>query len=123
MSNFAETATLTADPELRFTRSGRAVAQMRFAINSGYRTPSGEWVDNQTTFLDGQLWNGAENVAESLRQGHRVLVIGDLRTRSWETEAGEKRSTTYVEVSEVGPSTRFATVQVTKIRRERPATA
>ena len=83
MGNFAEIATLTADPELRFTPSGRAVAQMRFAINSGYRNSSGEWVDDPATFLDGRLWNGVENAAESQRQGHRVLVIGELRTRTW----------------------------------------
>ena len=88
MSNFAEIATLTADPELRFTPSGRAVVQMRLAINSGYRTSEGEWVDNEATFLDGQLWNGAENAAESLHKGTRVLVIADVRTRSWERDDG-----------------------------------
>ena len=116
MSNFAEIATLTADPELRFTPSGRAVAQMRLAINSGYRNADGQWVDNDATFLDDQLWNGAENAAESLHKATRVLVIGDIRTRSWEREDGTRGAKTYLEVEAIGPDLTFATAKVESAR-------
>jgi len=121
MTNFNETATLTADPDLRFTPTGKAVVSIRIAVNNGYRNTAGEWVEGETTFLDGQLWSGAENVAKSLRKGMRVLIIGDVRQRSWENEAGERRSKLYLEVAEIGPSLRFATAQVTKVTRQEPA--
>lgn len=81
-------------------------ARWRLAINSGYRNADGQWVDNEATFLDGQLWNGAENAAESLRKGTRVLVIGELRTRSWEHEDGTRGAKTYLDVKAIGPDLR-----------------
>lgn len=117
MSNFTEIATLVADPELRFTPNGRAVAEMRLAINTGYRNAAGEYVENETTWLDATLWQGAENVAESLTKGTRVLVMGDIRTRSWQAEDGTNRSKNYLELVEIGPALRFAKAAVTKVTK------
>lgn len=110
---------LTADPELRFTASGAAVAN--FTIASTPRTfnrNSGEWEDGQPLFLRCGLWRQpAENVAESLTKGSRVIVTGRLRQRSFETKEGEKRTVVELEVDEVGPSLRYATATVAKAAR------
>lgn len=110
---------LTADPELRFTPSGAAVAS--FTVASTPRTfdrATGEWKDGEALFLRCNIWRqAAENVAESLTRGMRVLVAGRLRQRSFETREGEKRTVVELEVDEVGPSLRYATAKVNKVSR------
>lgn len=110
---------LTADPELRFTPSGTAVAN--FIVASTPRTfdrQSGEWKDGEALFLRCNIWRqAAENAAESLARGMRVVVQGRLRQRSFETKEGEKRTVVELEVDEVGPSLRYATAKVNKVSR------
>jgi single-strand DNA-binding protein len=110
---------LTDDPELRFTPSGAAVAKFRIA--STPRTldrQSGEWKDGEPLFLACSVWRQvAENVAESLQRGSRVIVSGRLRQRSYETKEGEKRTVYELEVDEIGPSLRYATAKVQKMSR------
>jgi single-strand DNA-binding protein len=110
---------LTDDPELRFTTSGAAVAKFRIA--STPRTldrASGEWKDGEPLFLACSVWRqAAENVAESLQRGSRVIVSGRLRQRSYETKEGEKRTVYELEVDEIGPSLRYATAKVQKMSR------
>src|SRR3978361_1422528 len=105
---------LTADPELRFTPSGAAVAS--FTVASTPRTldrATNEWKDGDALFLRCSVWRqAAENVAESLTRGSRVIVQGRLRQRSYETREGEKRTVVEMEVDEVGPSLRYATAKV-----------
>ena len=107
---------LTADPELRFTPSGAAVAN--FTVASTPRTfdrQANEWKDGETLFMRCSVWrDAAENVAESLHRGTRVIVQGRLKMRSYETKEGEKRTTTEMDVDEVGPSLRYASAKVTK---------
>lgn len=110
---------LTADPELRFTPSGSAVAN--FTIASTPRTfdrQSNEWKDGETLFLRASIWReAAENVAESLTKGARVVAQGRLKARSYETREGEKRTSYELDVDEIGPSLRYATAKVTKSGR------
>jgi single-strand DNA-binding protein len=110
---------LTADPELRFTPSGAAVAN--FTVASTPRTfdrQSGEWKDGEALFLRCNIWRqAAENVAESLTRGARVVVQGRLKQRSFETKEGEKRTVVELEVEEIGPSLRYATAKVNKVSR------
>lgn len=110
---------LTADPELRFTPSGAAVAN--FTVASTPRTfdrQSGEWKDGEALFLRCNIWRqAAENVAETLTRGARVIVQGRLKQRSFETREGEKRTVIELEVDEIGPSLRYATASVTKASR------
>lgn len=110
---------LTADPELRFTPSGAAVAN--FTVASTPRTfdkNSNEWKDGEALFLRCSVWRqAAENVAESLHRGTAVIVQGRLKQRSYETKEGEKRTVYEVDVDEVGPSLRWATAKVTKASR------
>ena len=110
---------LTADPELRFTPSGAAVAN--FTVASTPRTfdkSSNEWKDGETLFMRCSVWrDAAENVAESLGRGTRVIVSGRLKSRSYETKEGEKRTVVEMEVDEVGPSLRYASAKVTKTQR------
>lgn len=111
---------LTADPELRFTPSGAAVAN--FTVASTPRTfdrQTNEWKDAETLFMRCSVWReAAENVAESLTRGTRVVVTGRLISRSWEDkETGQKRSVMEMQVDEVGPSLRYATAKVTKTQR------
>lgn len=109
---------LTGDPELRFISSGAAV--VNFTVASTPRTfdrQSNEWKDGETLFMRCSLWReAAENVAESLTKGMRVIVTGRLVSRSWEAN-GEKRSVTEMQVDEVGPSLRYATAKVTRTQR------
>ena len=100
---------LTDDPELRFTPNGAAVANFRLAVTP--RVKDGDaWRDGDTSFFRVNCWRQlAENVAESLGKGARAIVIGRLRMRSWETDAGEKRSVVEVEADEVAPSLKWAT--------------
>ena len=111
---------LTADPELRFTPSGAAVAN--FTVASTPRTfdrQTNEWKDAETLFMRCSVWReAAENAAESLTRGARVVVTGRLVSRSWEDkETGQKRSVMEMQVDEVGPSLRYATAKVTKTQR------
>ena len=110
---------LTSDPELRFTPSGAAVAN--FTVASTPRTldkASGEWKDGEALFLRCNIWRqAAENVAESLTRGARVVVQGRLKQRSFETKEGEKRTVVELEVDEIGPSLRYATAKVNKVSR------
>lgn len=101
---------LTADPELRFTPSGAAVANFTVASTPRiYDRQSGEWKDGEALFLRCNIWReAAENVAESLTRGARVIVTGRLKQRSFETREGEKRTVVEVEVDEIGPSLRYA---------------
>lgn len=108
---------LTADPELRFTPSGHAVA--KFTVASTPHTfdrQTSEWRDGDTMFLNCEVWRQyAENVTESLQKGMKVIVTGRLKSRSYETNSGEKRTVFEVEVDEVGPALRNATAKVTKV--------
>lgn len=107
---------LTADPELRFTQSGAAVAN--FTVASTPRTfdrQTNEWRDGDAMFLGCSVWRqAAENVAESLQKGMRVIVQGRLKSRSYETREGERRTVFEIDVDEVGPALRYATAKVTK---------
>lgn len=110
---------LTGDPELRFTPSGAAVAN--FTVASTPRTfdrQSNEWKDGDTLFMRCSIWReAAENVAESLTKGTRVIVQGRLVQRSYETREGEKRTVVELQVDEVGPSLRYASAKVTRAQR------
>lgn len=110
---------LVDNPELRFTPNGAAVARFRVASTPRfYDRQSGEWKDGESLFLTCNVWRqAAENVAETLQRGMRVIVQGRLRQRSYETQQGEKRTVYEVEVDEVGPSLRNATAKVTKTSR------
>ncbi|MFC8447577.1 single-stranded DNA-binding protein [Kitasatospora sp. NPDC057223] len=107
------------DPELRFTPSGAAVAKFRIASTPRkFDKQTNAWVDEEALFLTCNVWRQpAENVAESLQRGMRVIVQGRLRQRSYETKEGEKRTVFEVEVDEVGPSLQFATAKVTRANR------
>ena len=110
---------LVDDPELRFTPAGQPVARFRVASTPRFRDNStGEWKDGDSLFLTCNVWRqAAENVAESLTRGMRVLVSGRLRQRSYETKEGEKRTVYEVEVNDVGPSLRNASAKVNRIAR------
>ncbi len=115
-TNITLVGNLTADPELRFTPSGAPVAN--FTVASTPRTfdrASGEWKDGDAMFLNCSVWRQpAENVAESLTKGMRVIVSGRLKSRSYETREGERRTVFEVDVDEVGPSLRYASAKVTR---------
>jgi len=105
---------LVDDPELRFTPSGIALAKLRMAVNRRWQDQQGEWQE-ETSFFTGTCWRDmAENVAESLQKGSRVIMNGRLQQRSWETQEGDKRSVVEVQIDEVGPSLRWATASVAK---------
>lgn len=117
--NITVVGNLTADPELRFTQSGAGVAS--FTVASTPRTfdkQSGEWKDGEALFLRCNVWRQvAENVAESLSRGSRVLVSGRLKQRSFETKEGEKRTVVELDVDEIGPSLRYATAKINRVSR------
>src|SRR6266536_2062479 len=110
---------LTADPELRFTPSGAAVAS--FTIASTPRTfdrNTNEWKDGEALFMRCSIWRqAAENVAESLQRGMRVVAQGRLQQRSFETREGEKRTVIELDIDEIGPSLRYATAKVNRTQR------
>ena len=110
---------LVDDPELRFTPAGQPVARFRVASTPRFRDNStGEWKDGDSLFLTCNVWRqAAENVAESLQRGMRVIVSGRLRQRSYETKEGEKRTVYEVEVDDVGPSLRNASAKVARASR------
>lgn len=110
---------VTTDPELRFTQSGVAVANFTVASTPRYLDrQAGEWKDGEATFLRCNIWRqAAENLAESVTRGARLIVQGRLKQRSFETKEGEKRTVMELEVDEVGPSLRFATAKINKVTR------
>jgi single-strand DNA-binding protein len=110
---------LVDDPELRFTPSGAAVANFRIASTPRtFDRQTNEWKDGEALFLSCSVWRqAAENVAESLQKGMRVIVQGNLRSRQYETREGEKRTVFEIQVDEVGPSLRYATAKVTRTQR------
>jgi single-strand DNA-binding protein len=110
---------LVEDPELRFTPSGQPVARFRVASTPRFRdNATGDWKDGDSLFLTCNVWRqAAENVAESLTRGMRVIVSGRLRQRSYETKEGEKRTVYEVEVDDVGPSLRNASAKVNRVAR------
>ncbi|TCM45848.1 single-stranded DNA-binding protein [Kribbella sp. VKM Ac-2568] len=113
---------LVDDPELRFTPSGAAVANFRVASTPRtYDRQSGEWKDGESLFLSCSVWRqAAENVAESLQRGMRVIVQGRLKSRSYDDREGNKRTVFEIDVDEVGPSLRSATAKVTRATRSGP---
>src|SRR5690606_32189060 len=110
---------LVDDPQLRFTQNGSAVANFRVASTPRYRDQqTGEWQDGEPLFMTCTIWRqAAENVAESLQRGARVIVNGRLKQRSFENQQGEKRTVYEVDADEVGPSLRYASAKVTKTTR------
>ena len=110
---------LTDDPDLRFTPNGAAVANFTVASTPRFfDKQTNEWRDGEALFLRCSIWRqAAENVAETLQRGARVIVSGRLKQRSYETREGEKRTTFEVEVDEIGPSLKYATAKVTKTSR------
>lgn len=117
--NITVVGNLTNDPELRFTPSGAAVAS--FTVASTPRVldkATNEWKDGESVFMRCSVWRQyAENVAESLQKGARVIVTGRLKQRSYETREGEKRTVMEMEVDEVGPALKYATAKVNKVQR------
>jgi single-strand DNA-binding protein len=113
---------LVDDPELRFTPSGAAVANFRVASTPRtYDRQTGEWKDGESLFISCSVWRqAAENVAESLQRGMRVIVQGRLKSRSYEDREGNKRTVFEIDVDEVGPSLRSATAKVSKTMRSGP---
>lgn len=109
---------LTGDPELRFIQSGAAVVNFTVASTPRkYNSQTNQWEDQEALFMRCSMWReAAENVAESLRKGMRVIVTGNLVARSWE-QNGEKRTVMEMQVEEVGPSLRYATATVTRATR------
>ncbi len=108
---------LASDPELRYTSSGTAMANISVAVNRRWRDRNDEWQE-ETSFFRGTLWREqAENAAESLHKGDRVIITGSLEQRSWETPEGDKRSVVELRIDEIGPSVRWATATVNKTAR------
>jgi single-strand DNA-binding protein len=106
------TGNLTDDPELRFTPNGTEVANFRLAVTTRIRDDAGGWTDGDTHFFRVNVWRDqAENVADSLIKGSRAVVIGRLKTRSWQTDDGEPRSVVEIEADEVAVSLRWATAK------------
>lgn len=124
MSELTLAGNLSGDPELRFTASGLPVANFTVCHTPRvWHKESGEYRDGETIFMRCSIWrDAAEHVAESLRRGDRVLVTGRVKSRSWETDAGEKRTVLELDADEVGPSLRWATAKVSRaVRSSAPA--
>ena len=112
------TGNLTREPEIRYTREGQATAQLRVAVNRRWLDKATQEWQEATSFFDVVCWRDlAENVALSLSKGMRVLVIGRIEQRSWETDDGEHRSKVEIVADEIGPSLRFATADVQRTQR------
>ncbi len=118
-NNITIVGNVTRDPELRYLTSGTALAQLGVAVNRRYQQ-NGEWQE-ETSFFDVVCWRDlADNVSESISKGDRIIVTGRLEQRSWETQDGDKRSKVEIVADEVGPSLRWATARIEKIRRDGP---
>lgn len=116
-NNVTVVGNLTADPELRFTASGVAMVNISVADSRRYQDRNGDWQED-TSFFRGTCWRDmAENVAESLTKGARVVISGRLKQRTWETAEGEKRNVVELDILEIAPSLRWATATVTKTPR------
>lgn len=115
---------LTADPDIRYTTSGAAVATFTIAHTARvYDRQASEWKDGDTTFLRCTLWRqAAENAAETLRKGMRVIAFGQLHQRDWQDREGNKRSAFEVEIDEIGPSIKNATAEVRRAGDTKPRT-
>lgn len=112
------TGTMTRDPELKFTPSGMAVAQIGIAVNERVKGDDGKWGDGDASFFNVSIWGQmAENVAESLAKGHRVVVVGSMKMDYWEKD-GEKKSGLKITADSIGPDLRFATAEVVKPERQ-----
>jgi single-strand DNA-binding protein len=111
---------LTRDPELRYTPNGAALVKFGVAVSRRVKDDvTGQWKDADTSFFDVTAWRTlAENVAETLTQGSRVVVVGRLRTNTWETPEGEKRSKVEIEAEEIGPSLKWATAKIERNERK-----
>ena len=111
---------LTDDPELKYTPNGAAVANFSVAVSRRVRNETTQqWEDADTSFFRISCWRSmAENAAESLTRGTRVVVVGRLKQRSWETQEGDKRTVTEIEADEIGPSLRWATAKIEKQSRQ-----
>jgi single-strand DNA-binding protein len=119
-NNITVVGNATRDPELRYLTSGTALANFGVAVNRRYQK-NGEW-EEEVSFFDVVCWRElADNVSESVSKGDRVIVTGRLEQRSWETQDGDKRSKVEIVADEVGPSLRWATAQISKIRRDGPS--
>lgn len=106
---------LTDDPELKYTPNGAAVVNFSVAVSPRFKDEAGNWKDGDTSFFRCSAWRSlAENIAESLTRGTRVVVTGRLKQRSWETQDGDKRSVVEIEADDVGPSMKWATAQIQK---------
>lgn len=113
---------ITRDPELRFTPTGQATATFGLAVNRRWQNRQTQEWEEATSFFDIVCWREmAENASESLARGSRVIVTGRLEQRSWETQDGDKRSKVEVQADEIGPSLRWATAEVKKNDRRKPA--
>lgn len=114
---------LTADPELRYSTSGTPLTSLRVASSSRrYDRQAQRWVDGSTSYLDVTVWTAAENVAESLAKGDRVVIVGNLRTQTWTPEGSDKpRSKLIVVASEVGASLQYATARPVRASRAEQA--
>jgi single-strand DNA-binding protein len=106
---------LTADPELRFTASGKAVAKLRVAVSERRKAPDGTWEDGDSTYWSVTVWDRlAEHAGDSLTKGQRVIAIGRVASRTWETKEGEKRTDYEITADALGPDLKWATARVTK---------
>jgi single-strand DNA-binding protein len=115
---------VTRDPELRYTPNGAALVKFGVAVSRRVRDENGQWKDADTSFFDVTAWRSlAENVAESITQGSRVVIVGRLRTNSWETPEGDRRSKVEIEAEEVAPSLKWATAKVERQSRGASATS
>ena len=119
-TNITVVGNIVADPELRFTPAGAAVANFRVASTPRrYNSQTNQWEDGEAMFLTCNVWRqAAENVAETMSKGMRVIVTGRLKQRSFQTREGENRTVFEIDVDEVGPSLRYATAQVNRNPRE-----
>ena len=112
------TGNLVEAPELRFTPSGVAMANLRIAVNKRWRDQDGEW-QSEGHFFSGTAWRDlAEHAADSLNKGDRITITGRLQQRTWETDEGDKRSMVDIDIDDISTSLRFATVSVTRMTRE-----
>ena len=108
---------LVDDPELRFTASGLSLANIRLAVNRRW-TDRNNQQQEATDYLNGTLWGQhAENAAESLKKGIRIIITGEMRQRQWETKTGERRSAVEIHIDEIGPALRWATAQVSHVEK------
>ena len=121
MSNLTIVGNLTADPELRFTASGKAVAKLRVAVSERRKAADGTWEDGDSTFWAVTVWDRlAEHAGDSLAKGQRVIVVGRVASRTWETKEGEKRTDYEITADAVGPDLKWATVKVERASKGGP---